>query len=394
MLRKTSGLEFQKYGTTYKESMSQTNKEYVCKEITMSTKTISHLFCFDCEVYIEVMEGIGAILIGETADTNNLDLFAIHYSLKIHANTCFHFIPLSQEVTCFLIVPEDYNLKTLFLNSAYVYRPIIPRLTVKELIGHYYVIKSPHYYFKGEKHNYYELTYVDHGSLSTVVEDQEFILNNYDLMIYGPRQFHDQQIKADTACSYLTLIFSLDIDDDSKLLNKVFHCDNQLYQTLKKFMTENTDSTPYANSLMLCHLQEIIILLLRYSSDNKEQPAITNNSYQYFQDELFQDIINFMDSNVTEPLTIEEICTKFNISRSSLQTLFKKNLDISPKNYMVNLKLKKSKELIHENKFTISEIAYMLGFSSIHYFSRTFKQHFDITPSEFAKKIYDQSNHT
>jgi len=55
---------------------------------------------------------------------------------------------------------------------------------------------------------------------------------------------------------------------------------------------------------------------------------------------------------------------------------------------MVQIKLKKSKELIRENKYTISEIAFMLGFSSIHYFSRTFKQHFNLTPSEYAKKLY------
>lgn len=95
-----------------------------------------------------------------------------------------------------------------------------------------------------------------------------------------------------------------------------------------------------------------------------------------------------MEKNITEPLTIEEICMYFSISRSSLQMLFKTNMNISPKNLMIKMKLQKSKELISDNKYTISEIAFMLGFSSIHYFSRTFKQHFDITPSDYAKTIY------
>ena len=52
-----------------------------------------------------------------------------------------------------------------------------------------------------------------------------------------------------------------------------------------------------------------------------------------------------------------------------------------------SLKLKKSQALICESKYTISEIASMLGFSSIHYFSRKFKSEFGISPSEYANKI-------
>ena len=56
--------------------------------------------------------------------------------------------------------------------------------------------------------------------------------------------------------------------------------------------------------------------------------------------------------------------------------------------YINELKLSRSKQLIKENKYTISEIAFMLGFNSIHYFSRTFTQHYEISPSEYAKTIF------
>ena len=64
----------------------------------------------------------------------------------------------------------------------------------------------------------------------------------------------------------------------------------------------------------------------------------------------------------------------------------------SPKSYLLNIKLQKSKELIRENQYTISEIADMLGFSSIHYFSRLFKKYFDLSPSEYAKEIAASEN--
>ena len=52
------------------------------------------------------------------------------------------------------------------------------------------------------------------------------------------------------------------------------------------------------------------------------------------------------------------------------------------------MKLDKSCQLIKEDRYTISEIALLLGFNSIHYFSRAFTQKYGIAPSEFAKQIY------
>ena len=95
---------------------------------------------------------------------------------------------------------------------------------------------------------------------------------------------------------------------------------------------------------------------------------------------------------VTEPITIEQICHKFFMSRTSLQALFKMYLHNSPKSYLLGIKLQKSKELIRENQYTISEIADMLGFSSIHYFSRLFKKYFELSPSEYAKEIAASEN--
>ena len=387
MINKTSSIEFKKYGTTYEEHLSLENNNLICRKLNAPGKVISHMYYFSCEVYIELTEGIAFILIGDSLEASKLETFAVHHYLKIEANKYFNIIPLSPEVESYLITPANYNLKTEFLNPPYIYNPIVSKLKIEEILGYYYVIKSPKYRFKGESHKHYELTYVDHGSLDTTVEGTTYTLNSYDLMLYGPDQFHTQQITTNKSCSYLTVIFDMDIIEDESILNRVFHCDNELHNIFNKFVKASSNSLPYSTTLMLCYLQEIIILLTQHdlSLENKH---VSTGSMQHFQDELLQEILDYMNSMITEPLTIEEICHKFSISRSSLQTLFKNNLEISPKNHMVQIKLKKSKELIRENKYTISEIAFMLGFSSIHYFSRTFKQHFNLTPSEYSKKIY------
>ena len=124
----------------------------------------------------------------------------------------------------------------------------------------------------------------------------------------------------------------------------------------------------------------MILLIDNYDS-------FTYNLYQYMG--IFREDIEVVRN---DKITIEEICHEFYLSRSSLQALFKTHLNSSPKNHLLNIKLQKSKELIRENQYTISEIAYMLGFSSIHYFSRLFKKNFNTTPSAYVKKIAENQN--
>lgn len=390
MIEKTSSTNFKEFGDVYYEHIDLESNNLLCKQMRTINKTVTHLFCFTCDVYIELLSGLAAVLIGEVPDKDKLELFAIHHYIKINANTYFNIIPLSDETSCYLITPENYELKTEFIQP-YTYKPMVSRLNIMEMLGYYYVVKGPNYNFSGETHKYYELTYIDSGTLNTTVDDKDYVLQTHDLMLYGPEQFHSQSIAEDASCSYLTVIFDMEIDQPELILNKVFHCSAELHNILRNFVRESSSDLPYSNTLMLCYLQEFIVLLAQSNlviQKDIEPAKLGNVAIQHFQDELLQEILTYMNEMVAEPITIEEICHKFSISRSSLQSLFKTHLHDSPKNYLINIKLAKSKELIRENRFTISEIAFNLGFSSIHYFSRLFKQHFEIPPSEYAKKIY------
>ena len=108
---------------------------------------------------------------------------------------------------------------------------------------------------------------------------------------------------------------------------------------------------------------------------------------QRYQNELLSEIALYIQENIYSPITVEDICYKFAMSRSSIQALFKTNLDITPKQYISDLKFSKAKQMIKNSVYSISEISRMCGFSSIHYFSRKFKQKYGVTPTSYAKSI-------
>ncbi|WP_297632703.1 AraC family transcriptional regulator [uncultured Clostridium sp.] len=389
MYDKTSSPLFIKYGLIYDENIEISKNDFIKRKIVTSDRVISSLYNFSESVYVEIKEGMAYILIGESSN-GDFKLFAIHRNLEIKRNMYFNIISMTEQTSYNLIIPANYNLKLEFLNPPYVYNRILPTINIPEIMAYYYTIKSPNYKFKGESHNIYELTFVDNGNLDTTIDGEEFNLNTYDMIVYEKNKFHTQEVKNDNSCSYLTVMFDMECEDDSLICNKVFHCEKELYKAIRVFAKNISLTIPYSQNLILSNFHEVIIRLFQYDYVEHEDIKPTLESHQHFQDELLGKIIVYIDDMICEPITIEELCDKFSLSRSSLQTLFKNNLGTTPKKYINNLKLEKSKRLIKENKFTISEIAFTLGFSSIHYFSRAFTQHFEISPSDYAQKVYKE----
>lgn len=387
MYEKTTSISFKRYGSIYDNMKDINDRTLIHKEIITRDKVISSLYSFLEPTYIEVVEGMASILISDSSN-GDFNLFAIHRYLEIKPNMYFNIIPMTDKAKFNLIIPSKYNLKLEFLNPPYVYNRILQTINIPEIMAYYYSIKSPKYRFKGEKHNLYELTFVDNGTLETRIDGVKYILNSSDLIIYGKNQFHTQAVNNDTSCSYLTIMFDMKCDDDSFIRNKVFHCRKELYKAIRTFAKNISSTIPYSENLILSNLYEIIIRLFQYDYLEGDDSKLPTELQQHFQDELLEEIIRYIEDKTCSPISIEEICSKFAISRSSLQALFKNNLGTSPKRYINDLKLSKSKQLIKENKYTISEISFMLGFNSINYFSRAFKKHYEIRPSEYAQNIY------
>ena len=396
MQLKTSSLEFEKFGSVYEQPVVPDHNDMISREWHLiARRSVSQLYHFDCEVFLEMQSGMAALVVGDAPEADQLQAFAAHRLVRLNPGVYFSLVAVTSHITCRLITTNDYKYTLETLSPPYLFERILPRIRISEILGYYYSIRNAGYHFKGEKHNYFELTYVDRGTLFTTVEGKRYELKEKELMIYGPGQFHTQDIPEGCSCSYVTIIFDMETvvyDEESThyelLLNKVFGYDKKIYTLIKTFVTESTSQIPYMNSLMLCLLQETIIRLLQSEFIGKKNDRPVTGARQHYQDELLEKILAYIDETIFEPLSIAELCQKFSMSRSSLQILFKENMDISPKKYINEMKLEKSRQMICENKYTISEIALMLGFNSIHYFSRAFTQKYHMAPSEYSKTLY------
>lgn len=392
MQHKTSSALFEKFGTVYDNPIELDATTMISREGEATIKESISLFsCFDCEVCIEIQSGMAALIISEMPETDTFEAFAVHRYVKLKPHVYFQIVAVSSHVTYRLITENEYIATPQLIQPAYQFKRILPQVRVKEILGYYYSIRDSGYSFEGESHSYYELTYVDRGTLITEIDGLPYELKERELIIYGPNQFHNQKIRAGSSCSYITVLFELEPETNhfEFLLNKIFPYTKKIHNLMKTLVNESSTFTPYMDSLLLCLFQEVVIRLLQseyVTAEPDKKPS--TDVRQHYHDELLERILTYIDETIYEPITVGEICQKFSMSRSSLQILFNENLNQTPKKYINELKLEKSRQLISEGRYTISEIALMLGFNSIHYFSRAFTQKYNMAPTEYSKIIF------
>ena len=96
------------------------------------------------------------------------------------------------------------------------------------------------------------------------------------------------------------------------------------------------------------------------------------------------DIAHIVEENISElELNGAFIAERCAMSDKQLYRLLKKHLDVTPSEYIRNIRMQKAAMLLQQNYFTVSEVAYMVGFSAPSYFSKCFQDHFGMAPSNY-----------
>jgi AraC-like DNA-binding protein len=264
---------------------------------------------------------------------------------------------------------------------------ITPKLDLKDIYTLFYQEKEKGFLFKGESHRQYEQTYVDNGRMHSVVSGYDYILEQGEMMIYDSNQWHMQFAEEDCAVSFITITFDMECEYVGSMINRKKAVDPQAAQLLKRLLEEAEKQDFLCDDMVLCHLKEFLLLVLRgiYKKhpDMKPESTIKINN----ENEIIEKALRYIAEHIYDKLTVSEVAKQMNVSVAYFSTLFKKLIHISPSEYVCRLKLEKSKALIKEGKLNFTQIANELNFSTIHHFSKWFKNQYGITPTEYSKSL-------
>ena len=263
---------------------------------------------------------------------------------------------------------------------------LTPKVRINRILTFFYQEKEQGFLFPGESHPMPELTYVDQGELHSVVDGQDLLLRQGDLVIYGPNQWHMQYADIGIAPRFVTISFDVAGVELTPLLDRKFTAPQQVANLLQSMLREQEHFDSFSSDIIVSQLSLLILYLLRESVQPTGSKVKNANVVQN-ENEIIRQAQQYVASHIREKLSVPMVAAQVGVSPSYLTVLFHKNLQLSPGEYIRRIKLQESKQMIRENNLNFTQIAAALQYSTVHHFSRQFKEKFGITPTEYAKSV-------
>ncbi|MBQ4259541.1 MAG: AraC family transcriptional regulator [Lachnospiraceae bacterium] len=279
-------------------------------------------------------------------------------------------------------------------------------IDVKELIALELLDFEGKYRNYVETHDFWEICYVTKGEITLFLDEKEVTVREHELVLVSPNRKHSYYSEKGNENQAFVVCF----DSFSQALNAisdhVFAEDSLQYGCMEKIMEESAttfhmndkehlevlDAPRFGGQqVLLLQLEYLLIGLVRRMSVEK------NSDIVFFSDENFYvDLVNaiarFLRENVSQKITLDEICTKFNYSKSFICKIFKKEKGVTVIAYFNSLKVEEAKRLLTESTHSVSHIADLCGYREVKYFDTIFKKHTGTSPVTFRKLTTNHRN--
>ncbi len=128
--------------------------------------------------------------------------------------------------------------------------------------------------------------------------------------------------------------------------------------------------------------QMIIELLRDINAEGIANPEKTNRDNNHIDK-----VIDFMKTYYNGNITVEDISRTFHISTCHLQRTFKLHMGQTPYQFLLGIRLEKSKEFLKRDQYSMEEVSRLCGFVSQSHFSKLFRQTTGVSPSEYKKTM-------
>ena len=382
MIRNLNQVTFQGFGTVPPER-SQGTKQFDKNAASAwkLSETESVLCCAKTETWVTCSTGMSVLSV--SLDGEKFQQYYLDKPVCIKPGVRFCLSPFMGEAAALVYAKEEpEQLGNWTADNLRVEH----QLRVESIYTFFYHEKEQGFLFPGEAHPMLELTYVDQGAMHSVVEGQDLLLKQGDLVVYGPNQWHMQYSDIGVAPRYVTISFEVSGTELAPLLNRKFTAPQSVVAALQNMLREQERMDTFSNDIILSQLNMMLLLLLREAAAPKGGKLQTSNAI-HSENEIIRQAQQYISSHIREKLSVPLVARQVDVSPSYLTALFHKNLQISPGEYIRRIKLQESKQMIRENNLNFTEIAAELQYSTVHHFSRQFKEKFGITPTEYAKSV-------
>lgn len=280
-----------------------------------------------------------------------------------------------------------------------------PVLDITHIIAIFLSGENKNYKFEGEWHDFWEFIYIEKGEMLITAGESKYILKAGELAFHCPNEFHAVESCTDDASVYIVASFVSDSSCMSYFERKILTLNGQeremLYMALNlgksvfpKFIRVNPDTlrvynfdnTPYgAEQMIRNYLENMLLHLYQRKNGNNAKTRMATYAKKIRDKKLSADVDEYLRNHLGGMLKLKELSASLGYCVSQIQKVFREETGQSVMDYYIDLKITRAKQLMREGDYNFTQIAAMLGYDNVNYFSRLFKIRTGITLTEYAK---------
>lgn len=251
------------------------------------------------------------------------------------------------------------------------------------------------------RHDYYEMVYIKKGTATFMIDGIDVNMTANSLVIIKPQKAHKFIVRSEN-CELIVLYFKLResgegtsshaslkdfveyIEDESvgsyiflKLGKK-----NDIINVIKRILRERMKPQVWGDFLSCLLVMELFVLLSRTLKLEWEQSVKNRNLKLH---ELLNVAKEYIDQNYAKELTLSQVAKYIYLSDSYFAHSFKDKFGISPKSYILKIRIEEAKELLENTDMKIADVARSVGFSSQQRFNDIFRKFTEMTPLKYRQ---------
>lgn len=199
------------------------------------------------------------------------------------------------------------------------------------------------------------------------------------------KHFHDYHISSKDTWSFMWFHFQGHICEEyynqfvqngSVSFSQPF--DSSFFHLLERLFEHQQSMISYSELITSCILTNILTeLIITRGQQEKELKIVPN---------YIEEILLFMDDYYDTPINLDTLSERFSISKFHLSREFKKHTGFAPNEYLINLRINRSKELLKYTSLNIYQISQQLGIANVNHYIYLFKSREGMTPTAFRKQ--------
>lgn len=284
----------------------------------------------------------------------------------------------------------------------YIKHKIANLISIAKIVTIHYYEFNKDFCYDGESHDFWEMVYVDAGNVKIKANNKEFKLKQGEIIFHKPNEFHTIKTDKDAAANVFVISFVSSSKSmsffkgktmvvPSKLKNYISTIVEEYSHTFNPMSTQDIklelkENPPIGGQQMIkTYLEQFLILLIRSENDNRDLRVFP--SKESMENHLVSQVIQLIEENTYNKITVEQICDKLNYSRTYLSKIFKAASGYTILEYILMNKIREAKKLIREEKYNLTQISDMLNFDNPHYFSTVFKKIANMTPTSYKNSV-------